>query len=264
MTPPSADLPTNAYRTDGEPLWSPLPLPGGKRRLGDEPRIAAWLAFTHGVGGVFTMRELRRALGGDAAPNDAEHLNRRLRNLRTKWDWQIDSARDDGSLRTDQYRVVTVGWYPGSPQPKPVNDAPSDKTRRLVFERDQHTCVVCGATAGEPYDDLPDRRVRMTLGHRTPGARLTRAATVDDLQAECSRCNEVVRDQVFDPVTLPQILPMVRALSRRDKQSLLDWLRSGARAKSDAERAYQFARRLSASEQDRLRDVLETTLPPGD
>lgn len=263
MSPGDADLPASAFRPDGEPLWSSLPLPGGKRRPGDEPRVAAWLAFTQGVGGVFTMRELRKALGGDAAPNDAEHLNRRLRNLRTKWDWQIDSARDDGSLKTDQYKVVAVGWYPGSPNPKPFNDAPSDKTRRLVFERDQHTCVVCGATAGEPYDDLPARRVRLTLGHRTPGARLSRVATVDDLQAECSRCNEVVRDRVFDPVTLPQLLPMVRALPRRDKQALSEWLKAGSRSKSETERVYQHCRRLSPSEVDRLLDVLQATLGGG-
>jgi hypothetical protein len=112
---------------------------------------------------------------------------------------------------------------------RPVNDVPSDAVRRKVFERDKSMCVICGTPSKEPYNDLPEKTARLTLGHRLPGKRLTRKATVDELQAECGRCNETVRDEIFDPVTLPEGLPSIKGLKRRDKERLLQWLEAGMR-----------------------------------
>jgi hypothetical protein len=129
-------------------------------------------------------------------------------------------------------------------------------TRRQVFERDKNMCVICGAIAGEPYDDMPDRNARLTIGHRIPGKRLTSKASVDELQAECSRCKETVRDEMFDPRTLPQILPRVRSMSRQEKAQLLEWLEAGRRSRTRLEETYADARRLGEGELELLVDDL--------
>lgn len=248
--------PPEAYAPNGVLWWKLKTVPGGKRRFGDEQKIAAWLAYNRKVGETFTMRSLRAALGEDQLPNDAEHLNRRLRTLRLRDGWAIPSAKDDGSLNHDEYRVKKVGWHPGTGVTRPTHDLPSDNVRRLVYERDKRTCVVCGIAAGEPYDDLPTKTARITLGHRIPGKRLSRAATLDELQTECARCNETVRDQIVDPVTLPEILPTVRNLRRGEKEELLLWIEYGRRIPSRLEKVYAEARQLSADEREELRRQL--------
>ncbi|AGL21528.1 HNH endonuclease [Actinoplanes sp. N902-109] len=225
----------------------------GKRKqaFGDEQKIPAFLAAHVGKGGVFTMRMLRAALGEGAMPNDKEHLNRRLRTLRRRDGWTIASQRDDGSLEHDEYRVVEIGWHPGTGRARPINDSPSDNTRRYVHERDGRRCVICGIAAGEEYDD--DGKVaRLTLGHRVPGKRLTRTATMDELQTECSRCNESVRDELVDPPTLPQVLPSIRLLPVAIKRELFHRLRDNRRVRTRADDAHESARRLSSSEREQL------------
>lgn len=201
------------------------------------------------------MRSLREALG-DTVPNDAEHLNRRLRTLRNRDGWIIDSQRNDATLAHDEYRVEKIGWHPGTGRPRPKNDMPSDSVRRAVFERDNRTCQICFTVAGEPYVDMPDKIMRPTLGHRIPGKRLSRSARVDELQTECARCNEPVRDEVFDPLTLPELLPSIKRLKRADKERLLDWVEHGTRPRVEIELAYAHSRRLSESEREQLRGQL--------
>ncbi len=110
MSEPSAtDFPREAYAPDGLLWWRLTTAPGqAKRQFGDEQKIAAYLACVVGEGGVFTMRLLREALGEETIPNNAEHLNRRLRTLRLDG-WDIPSAKDDGSLAHDEYRVSRIG-----------------------------------------------------------------------------------------------------------------------------------------------------------
>lgn len=238
-----------AFAPDGTLWWQLKVAPGMKRRFGDEQKISAYLACHVGEGGTLTMRGLRAALGEAAIPNDAEHLNRRLRNLRLRDGWDIPSAKDDGSLAHDEYLVRKIGWHPGTGRPRPKADAPSDATRRKVFARDKSVCQVCFTPGGEPYVDMPDKTARLTLGHRVPGKRLDSRATVDELQTECARCNETVRDELFDPVTLPEIWPTVRNLPRQAKKELLRWMQDGKRSVSRAEQAYADVRRLSQGEQ---------------
>jgi hypothetical protein len=128
------------YAPDGTLWWQLKTRPGTKRaKFGDEPKIAAYLAHL-GMDAVFTMRSLRAALGEETIPNDAEHLNRRLRQLRLRDKWEIPSARDDGALDADQYRICEIGWHPGTGLPRPRSAAPSAAIRRKVFERDKRTC----------------------------------------------------------------------------------------------------------------------------
>ncbi|MET9315979.1 hypothetical protein ABZX12_29535 [Kribbella sp. NPDC003505] len=254
--PEDRHYPSEAYSPDGTLWWQLKLTPGKKRRFGDEQKIAAYLACHVRKNGRFTMRELRAALGEATIPNDAEHLNRRLRNLRLRDGWDIPSAKDDGSLAHDEYLVRKIGWHPGTGAPRPTGDAPSEATRRKVFARDKSICQVCFTPGGEPYADMPDKMARPTLGHRVPGKRLDSKATVDELQTECARCNETVRDELFDPVTLPEILPTVRNLPRQAKKELLRWMQDGKRSASRAEQAYADLRRLSRDEQKQAVQIL--------
>ena len=244
--------PAEAFTPDGILWWQAETEPGKRKKLGAEPKITAYLRFHVQKNGTFTIRQLRQALGSEAVPEDAEHLNRRMRELRNRDGWTIHSQKDEARLEHDQYRVVKVGWFLGSGTTRSKADVPSDMVRRRMLERDNQTCVICGITAREPYPDLPAKTARMTWGHRVPGRRLGRDATLDDVQTECARCNETVRDELFDPPTLTEVLPTVRSLARRDKSLLLGWLRDGRRPTSPAETAYANIRRLSQSERSEL------------
>jgi 5-methylcytosine-specific restriction endonuclease McrA len=252
------NYPKEAFTPNGILWWRAETEPGKKRLLGAEPKITAYLRFHVGKNGTFTIRQLRQALGTEAVPEDAEHLNRRMRELRVRDGWVINSQKDEAALDHDQYRVVKIGWYLGSGTTRPKSDAPSDMVRRRMFERDNHTCVICGIPAGEPYPDLPTKTARMTWGHRVPGKRLGRDATLDDVQTECARCNETARDELFNPVTLPEVLPTIRNLPRKDKVLLLRWLREGRRPANPLDQAYANARRLSAQERSDLLGLLTT------
>ena len=247
-----SNYPPEAYAPDGILWWRLTTAPGSNRSFGDEQKISAWLAFNRAKGETFTMKQLRSALGEDALPNDAEHLNRRLRNLRQRDGWKIPSQKDDARLAHDEYRVIDIGWHPGTGLSRPRSDVPSDKTRRLVFERDDYTCAICGIAGGERYDDLPAKVARLTLGHRIAGKRLNSKATLDELQTECARCNEVLRDQVPDPLTLEELRPRIIHLKKREKEHLLSWLRSGRRCPSRLDKVYGEARKLSSGERQSL------------
>lgn len=248
------EFPPDAFAPTGDLWWRLRVAPGKKRRFGAEQRISAWLAFNRKVGEVFTMRELRRALGEDEIPDDAEHLNRRLRRLRGDG-WEIHSQRDDGSLAPVEYRIVKVGWHPGTGEPRPKKGAVSERMRALVLKRDGSTCAVCGVVEGDPYPDKPERRAVLTAGHRVPDKRLGRDATAEDLQAECERCNRAVRDEMPDPETLDELLPEVRLMKRTEKREILSWFEHG-RSPSRVQQIYSRARRLSKSEQEQLVEKL--------
>src|SRR5699024_202328 len=149
--------------------------------------VAAYLWFTKQEGDSFTMRELREALGEPGQPEDAEHLNRRMRSLRPQG-WRIDSYKDRHGQAADSYLLGKKGERTWLGEHREI-DAASAAVRRLVLDRDGNRCVICGVGAGEPYPEEPDSRARMTIGHRRAGARLADASP-DNLQTECARCNE--------------------------------------------------------------------------
>ncbi|MFJ1971856.1 HNH endonuclease [Streptomyces sp. NPDC087903] len=233
---------------DGTPWWELSIQPGTKaKRFGQERRLAAWLWFSKSVGDTFTMRELRAALGPDIA-EDAEHLNRRLRELR-KCDWAIPSQRSDGTLAPDEYRLQRKGarlWLDGE-RAKHNRFAPSLRIRRLVMDQDGSRCRICGLGADDTYPE-DGERVRLTIGHLVPQERLTSRGARDDLsnwRTECSRCNETVRDEIPDPERLDEVLAGLKRLTGNEARELLSWVRKGERPRSRVDQAYDRARRLS-------------------
>ncbi|WP_344877755.1 HNH endonuclease [Allokutzneria multivorans] len=244
---------------DGVPWWQVQITPGKKSKFGAEKRLSAYLWFNVEVGETFTMRQLRSNLGNEGVPESAEHLNRRLRALRPDG-WLIASYKDEPqNLPTDTYRLDkkgSRGWL-GERAPK---DSVSQKNRRLVFERDGHRCTVCGVGVREPYPGEPGTAAKITIGHLIPQAR-GGSSQPENLQTECARCNEPLRDILANPETRDEILKDVQNLPHTDIESLLSWLEKKRRPRSKVDVIFDRSRRLSLIDQeslvDSIREVIE-------
>ncbi|MGD1282056.1 HNH endonuclease [Mycobacterium seoulense] len=237
------------------PWWKLTVTPGSKGRFGGEKRIAAYLYFNVDVGGTFTMRQLREALGEEDTPEQAEHLNRRLRNLKPQG-WRFTSYKDQYGQAMDEYVLQEKGnklWL-GERTKRPTI---SNALKRQVYERDLNRCVICGVGAGEPYPGEPGTAARLTVGHRTAGARHG-AASVDNLQTECARCNEPVGDTPPNPEVLGEVMASVKQLGAADKAALLAWLESGYRHRSKVDFAYDRTRKLAVSEKEQVIEFLRS------
>ncbi|MDM7488688.1 HNH endonuclease [Rhodococcus sp. CSLK01-03] len=248
--------PAEAYAPTGELWWTLQFHPGKKMPYGAERKIAAWLYFNKSVGSTFTMRELREALGADNVPNNQEHLNRRMRQLR-KLGWRLPSSQEVAGLKPDEYKVAEQGWHPGLGERPKTAGMIGARLRRQVFERDGNRCVICGVGRGEPYPDPPPGVAVMSVGHRIP-QEFGGTDDLDNLQTECKRCNEQVREEAGLPETLDEVYAEIKGLKRTEKTVLLQWLRSGRRLRSKVDTLYDRARRLSESEKETLIERLET------
>jgi hypothetical protein len=110
--------------------------------------LAAYLYYNLEMGDTFRLRDLRAALG-DEAPDDAEHLNRRLRSPREQG-WEFTSYMDRAGQEQDVYVLKAKGkriWLVEKNQRKQISNA----VRRQVFDQDLNRCVICGVGRGEPY-----------------------------------------------------------------------------------------------------------------
>lgn len=195
------------------PWWKLRIAPGTKRSFGGERRLAAYLYFNVDIGGTFTMRQLREALGEEDTPEQAEHLNRRLRNLKPQG-WRFRSYKDQYGQAMDEYVLEEKGnklWLGERTRRSTISAA----LKRQVYERDHNRCVICGVGAREPYPGEPGTEARLTVGHRTAEARYGEAS-LDNLQTECARCNEPARDTPPNPEVLGEVMAAVKQLGRRE------------------------------------------------
>lgn len=239
-----------------EPLWMRPTRPKSKQKFGALPRTAAYIAAHFDEGDRITLRELadnvpdhESLTTGRSGPNLATQFQRRFRDLRD-YDWVLLNYLEDSSLQPNEYRLKKIGkplWIPGRTRRR--NPPVPPRVAQAVFERDGHRCVLCGCGANELYED--GKPVKLRAGHRTPGAR-GGTPTEDNLRTECERCNDAIRDERFDPVTLDEVWPSVRRLSSGEKSRMLEWLRVGQKTRSDTERLYDRARYLAPSERNEL------------
>lgn len=246
----TGNYPKEAFAPNGELWWELKKWPDRNQDFGDERKIAAWLAFNKNPGDKFTLPELRDALGDGLVKNDAEHLNRRLRALR-KDGWEVPSGKHDPSVGPTGYRLDKIGWHPAlGPRPKDPSKF-SHSTRVMVLKRDGSRCVICGVGDGEPYPDQPDRKAVMTVGHRIAGQFLG-TGSLDNLQTECSLCNESIRAGGGIPESYSEVLYSVQNLKKGEKAILLEWLETGRRSRSPLDTAFDRARKLSFPDKQAL------------
>lgn len=236
-----------AYAADGKLWW--------ESDIGDEQKIASWLAFNKSVGDVFTTQELRDALGN----NSNEHFQRRVRALRDQRDgWQIPSRKYDRSLGPGQYRVDKVGWHPALGVRPIDNTAISARTRRGVLERDNFRCALCGVIAGEPYPGNPAHTAVLTVGHVTPRDR-GGSGRPSNLRTECAICNETVRSDTRASESFEVLRISIDNLRTADRAKLLEWVQAERRVRDQVDEAYDRYRMLSPGDQAGMREHLQAT-----
>lgn len=250
--------PAEAHSPSGKFWWELRFWPGKRVKFGVEPKLAAWLNFNAQIGEVLTIRQLRRMVGSAAAANTDEHFNRRFRELR-KYRWIVHSSRDAGDLEQDEYRLKQVGAPIWLGKSKHGTRRVSEKTRREVFDRDGHRCLLCGIGAGEIYPDQPHRRARLTLGHFVAGS-LRGAANAANLRTECARCNEPVKEEAQRSESAAEIWPKIRGRSRADKSRLLTWISNGYRERDAVDRLFDQVRALPALQRDEIKARLALSL----
>lgn len=230
--------------SDGVPWWTV----GGTTK-----RIAAYLWFNVSEGGTFTMAEVRAA----AQIEKQTQSDRRMRELREQG-WVVVGYKDDKSLPMDSYRLVKRGlrlWL----GERAERDAISNKLRRQVFARDNNTCVICGISVGDEYPDMPGSKARMTVGHRIPNQRLGEA-TLENLQTECARCNEPIRNLLKNPDTFEDVEPLLKDLSASELKALMTWIDDGKKTFSKLDLAYAKVRYLSPGELSKAKDFIRKAI----
>lgn len=245
------EYPAEAYYPGTNTLWWELKkgsAPAGT--WGAIPRAASWLRWNVVPGERFTTRQLRMALG----LRDQEHFQRRLRDLRDEG-WDYTTSKTDPKLGQECV-LVKYGWWPGEGK-RPSKGRISAKLRRQVFARDGSRCVICGRSAEDFYDD--GRRVVLTAGHIRP-ASLGGRAELDNLQTECSRCNEAARADtgtVSDPAA---VLQEVKELKYGERAKLYSWIEAGKRSRSTLDRVYDDVRNGGPAVRSVVEDYLENLL----
>lgn len=257
-----ATYPPDAY-IDETLWWRLSKWPKSKRTFGDEPRIAAWLAFNKVVGDTFTTTELRDALGDRLSPtsrNNNEHFQRRIRELRRPSDgWIFPSIKHDRTLQVGEYRLDKIGWHPAlGPRPKPPNIV-SAKTKRLVLARDGSRCILCGVGTGEPYPGRLDSAAVMTVGHVHAGI-FGGSSDISNLRTECSECNEGSRSDTGTPETSDSVLATIQNFKTEELKRLHGWATAGQRSRDRVDQAFDRIRALSPGDRDKVLSQLHQML----
>lgn len=238
------DYPAGAYNRRGELWWESTKF----GESGIAPRMASWLWWHKNEGDTFTTAEMRRSLN-----TDAEQFQRRQRDLRD-WGWVFDSYQDDPSLAMGQYRLKEKGWWTGSTGPKPASRTIKGSTRRKMLARDGSRCVICGYGAGETYED--GSPVRLTAGHIVPRSH-GGSNDLDNLQTECSRCNETARADTGTVIDTDAAWESIKTLNRKEKAELYSWVIRGQRTRSKLDHAYDLYRSCTPAGKEEIAAKLQ-------
>jgi hypothetical protein len=178
-------------------------------RGGARAKLRAY--FLSHVGEVLEWKTLQEIGGG------ISEWARRVRELRQLEGMNIQTDKDNSSLKPGQYMLVDT-------KPLPVfASAISKETRAFVLDRNGFTCQMCGAVAGEPHPSDPSRKTRLHLGHIID---LSHGGTDDaqNLRALCSVCNEGAQNITLPRPKRTQLLTQIRRAAGDDQLEVLRWL----------------------------------------
>jgi hypothetical protein len=173
------------------------------RKDSAKKKIRAFLIAN--VGKIVTTQQLSKESGIIA------HA-RRVRELRDQEGMQIRTHKDREGLKPGQYLLESL-------DSKPVAGGVSAKLRNQVLERDGYTCVLCGATAGDPSAYDPNRKVKLHVDHETPGSQEGKA-TLENLRTLCSDCNQGRQNIQAPSESARNILARIRKLPRAEQREI--------------------------------------------
>ena len=167
--------------------------------------------FLSNIGRIMDSAELRPIAG-----NTSEWA-RRVRELRTEEGFLVLTHNDRADLKPGQYLLE-------SPKPQPAfARGISKETRAFVLDRNDFTCQMCGAVAGEPHPYDPTRKTRLHIGHVIDKS-MGGSDEAGNLKAICSVCNEGAANITLQRPDLNKLLVQVRRATAADQQELLKWL----------------------------------------
>lgn len=201
-------------------------------------RVAAFIAQV-GLGNKFSKMQMLEAVPG------VSQADRRMRDLR-EMGWVIDNYKVNPSLKPSEYLLREIGIRidQGEARPKTMRKNITGPKRRRIFERDGHTCQVCGIPAGMAYPNEPEKTAVLTIGHIIPNN--DGGSTDDDnLRAECSRCGDQSRDITVDPPSAHSVFVRAQHVgSLKEKKRLYGWMATGRRTLNDTEQVFNDWARL--------------------
>lgn len=167
--------------------------------------------FLKNIGKVMDSNELRTIAGG------ITEWARRVRELRTEEGYQILTHNDRDDLKPGQYLLLDSA-------PKPAFERTiSKETRAFVLDRNGFTCQMCGAVAGEPHPDDPNRRTRLHIGHIIDKS-LGGTDDPGNLRALCSVCNEGASNVTLQRPKAEKLLIQIRRAPAAEQLKVLKWL----------------------------------------
>ncbi|MFE1558344.1 hypothetical protein ACFW6V_25630 [Streptomyces sp. NPDC058734] len=216
-------------------------------KLGAKVRAALWLVEVVGVGGIFTKAMLRQAF-----PENTQ-IDRRLRELRDHG-WQIDTSRDNPSLKQEEQKFVSKGaeiWLPGQASLPKHKSSLSPAQRAKVLSEDGFLCRTCGVGVAEKYIDGPGSSKQLGVARREV---LLPDGTVEyQLETACSRC---ISSSSVEVVNLAGALAAVAALSPLEKSALAGWIAEDRRVRGSLEILWGVYRTLPAASRQAIRDAV--------
>ncbi|MGI5503004.1 hypothetical protein [Lentzea sp. CA-135723] len=198
-----------------------------------------------GVGETFTKNDLREAFP------DVAQIDRRLRDLRD-YGWQIDTYREDPSLKQDEQRLVKVGaevWIPGQAKTAKAKGGITAAQRTKVMKEDGWLCRSCGIAGGDSFDD--GTTAQLDIARRQ--VLLPDGTEETQLSTECNKCRVGGRGSIVD---LGEILRLVESLGPLEKKIFGGWLAADERRLSGLERLWGLYRAMPADSRAAVRRQL--------
>ncbi|MFI7246245.1 helix-turn-helix domain-containing protein [Streptomyces qinglanensis] len=196
--------------------------------FGSMIRAALWLESEVGEGGIFTKTALRSAFA------DVAQIDRRIRELRARG-WQIDTRREDPTLKLDEQRYVKKGaevWIPGQARATKSKASLTATQRSATLRQDNYLCRSCGIGSGEEYSE-DGVRAQLDIARRE--VQTLDGTVKTELVTECNRCRIGGRSRQED---LGALLMEVKALSGTEKKALAGWISEDRRTPSALERLW--------------------------
>lgn len=222
------------------------------KKVGAAKQVAHFLATEVGQGKIFDKATLRKIV-----PN-IEQVDRRMRDLR-KVGWVIRNYKDMASLKPNELLLEKIGeelWRENWKWPVQGLNA---SLRRKVFDRDGPRCMVCGIDFGAEFPDRPGVRARPTIGHVLPLERGGNSE-LENLRPECQFCNEQGKNTTPTPIDTDLLKRLIGELGRADKRSLAEWMNSGRRTFTPAEKLWMQYRQLPGPKRVEIQEALINSL----
>lgn len=219
--------------------------------LGSMKRVALWLATEVGEGGIFTYTSLREVF-----PSTTQ-IDRRVRDLRERG-WRIDTARHDGTLGSDERRLVSVGepvWESGKGPGKKAGGL-NGARRREVLMKDGNICRSCGITPGEEYAESYET-AQLDIARRP--VRHADGSVSTELITECRRCRMGAPQAETDEA---RTIAAIGGLGSMERKLLASWVKADQREFGKVELLWAAYRTMPEGSRALFRDSLEASLQP--